>query len=78
MSFNISEQDILNVFLESDTDEEDCLKDEIVTETEKEFLENLNNLDHAETDVTVDVDPFLELFGNFFFPRRSKHLLNFY
>ena len=55
MSVNISEQDILNVFLESDTDEEDCLIEENVTKQEKEFIENLNNLD---TDVTVDVNPW--------------------
>ena len=57
MSVNISEQDILNVFLESDTDEEDCLIDETVTEKENKFTQNLNNLDHADTNVTIDVDP---------------------
>ena len=48
MSVNISEQDILNVFLESDTDEEDCLIDQNVTEKEKRFIQDLNNLDHAD------------------------------
>ena len=47
MSVNISDQDILNVFLESDTDEEDCLIDENVTQQEDEFTQNLNHLDHA-------------------------------
>ena len=55
MSVNISEQDILNVFLESDTDEEDCLIEGNVTKQGKEFMENLNNLD---TDITVDVNPW--------------------
>ena len=38
----------MDVFLESDTDEEDGLIDENVTEKEKRFIQNLNNLDHAD------------------------------
>ena len=58
MSVNISEQDILNVFLESDTDEEDFLIDENVTDQEEDFRQYLNNRDHADTDVSVDIDPW--------------------
>ena len=37
MSVNISEQDILNVSLESDTDEENCVIDQNLTDQENEF-----------------------------------------
>ena len=49
MSNNLSEQDILDVFLESDTDEEDCLIiDENLHKENKlfsEYIQKLNNLD---------------------------------
>ena len=38
----------MDVFLESDTDEEDCLIDQNVTQKEKRFIQDLNNLDHAD------------------------------
>ena len=62
MSVDITEQDILNVFLESDTDEDDCLIEENGTEQEKHITRSLNNHDldhdHSYTIVTVDVDPW--------------------
>ena len=49
MSNNLSEKDILDVFLESDTDEEDCLIiDENLHKDNKlfsEYIQKLNNLD---------------------------------
>ena len=41
MSVNMSVQEIMDVFLESDTDEEDCLIDETVTEKENKFKKKL-------------------------------------
>ena len=48
MSSNLSEKDILDVLLESDTDEENCpTSDEDVTKkSSSKFIEDLNNLDN--------------------------------